>query len=44
MSYLWLIVWIIMGTPSVYAWNTWAVVLTVCMILDLLNTGRKVSD
>lgn len=40
MTVIWLIVWLIKGTPQVTAWgpwNSWGVSLFVCLAVDLLG-------
>ena len=34
---IWLIVWLVQGTPTVEPWNAWLVSLLVCIIIDLLD-------
>lgn len=40
MIFLWLVVWLLCGTPRVdfAPVNDWAIALTVCVVLALLNT------
>ena len=44
MTVIWLIVWLIKGTPDVASWgpwNGWGVALFVCLAIDLLGAlGR----
>lgn len=40
MTVIWLIVWLIKGTPGVAAWgpwNSWGVALFVCLAVDLIG-------
>jgi hypothetical protein len=40
MTVIWLIVWLIAGTPEVHAtgpWNNWGVALFVCLAIDLIG-------
>ena len=48
MTVIWLIVWLIAGTPQVLvfgAWNSWGVALGVCLAIDLMGaltaSGRR---
>ena len=48
MTLIWLIVWLIAGTPAVQSWgpwNNWGVALFVCLAIDLLGAlganGRR---
>lgn len=45
MTVIWLIVWLIQGTPDVAAWgtwNNWGIALFVCLALDLIGAlGRS---
>ncbi len=48
MTFIWLIVWLIAGTPQVLmfgAWNDWGVALGVCLAIDLVGaiaaSGRR---
>lgn len=41
MSFLWLLVWLLSGTPSLHLWNAWTFALGVCIILDVFGTGSK---
>jgi hypothetical protein len=48
MTVIWLIVWLINGTPDVASWgpwNPWGVALFVCLALDLIGAigsgGRR---
>jgi hypothetical protein len=47
MTVIWLIVWLVEGTPDVVAWgpwNSWGVALFVCLGLDLIAAiGRSGS-
>lgn len=38
MIFLWIIVWLIWGTPGLHMWNAWATSLIICAALYL--TGR----
>jgi hypothetical protein len=43
MTVIWLIVWLITGTPVVTAfggWNSWGVALVVCLAIDVLGILR----
>lgn len=40
MTFIWLIVWLIFGTPAVQSWgpwNNWGTALFVCLAIDLLG-------
>lgn len=39
---IWLIVWLLNGTPELYQWNNWAVALTICLVLEVFGGGSKV--
>ena len=39
MSVIWLIVWLLHGTPRLYEWNNWLVALIVCLAIDVLSGG-----
>jgi hypothetical protein len=45
MTVIWLIVWLIQGTPPVVSWgpwNGWGVALFVCLAIDLIGAlGRR---
>lgn len=43
MTFLWLLVWLLSSTPHVDfdPWNTWAVALAVCALIDLLGIFRR---
>jgi len=44
-SLIWLIVWIVQGTPNLEwfgAWNDWAVALLGCIVFDVFS-GRDVA-
>ncbi|MFC4071867.1 hypothetical protein [Actinoplanes subglobosus] len=45
MTVIWLIVWLVQGTPPVASWgpwNDWGVALFVCLALDLIGAlGRR---
>lgn len=47
MTVIWLIVWLIQGTPDVASWgpwNGWGVALFVCLAVDLIGAlGRSGS-
>jgi hypothetical protein len=50
MTVIWLIVWLIQGTPHVASWvpwNSWGVALFVCLAVDFLgalgSSGRRVA-
>jgi hypothetical protein len=47
MTVIWLIVWLVKGTPDIVAWgpwNSWGVALFVCLGLDLIGAiGRSGS-
>ena len=39
MTFLWLVVWLVTGTPEVDSWgpwNSWGIALFVCLAIDLL--------
>lgn len=41
MTFIWLIVWLIAGTPAVESWgpwNNWGTALFVCLAIDLLGS------
>ncbi|MFF5986521.1 hypothetical protein [Prauserella flavalba] len=41
MTVIWLIVWLIAGTPDVASWgpwNNWGVALFVCLAIDLIGS------
>jgi hypothetical protein len=43
MTVIWLIVWLIAGTPDVAAfgpWNNWGIAVAVCLAIDLLGVLR----
>ena len=44
MTFVWLVVWLIAGTPTVLSWgswNNWGIALFVCLAVDLLGVlGR----
>ena len=40
MTVIWLIVWLVQGTPDVLSWgpwNSWGVALFVCLAVDLIG-------
>ena len=39
MTVIWLIVWLIQGTPAPEMWNNWGIALAICLVLDVLGTG-----
>ncbi|GAA3394950.1 hypothetical protein [Cryptosporangium minutisporangium] len=44
MTVIWLIVWLILGTPAVLAWgtwNSWGIALFVCLAIDVLGVLRS---
>jgi hypothetical protein len=48
MTIIWLIVWLVQGTPDVASWgpwNSWGVALFVCLAVDLIGAlsrpGRR---
>jgi hypothetical protein len=45
MTVLWLIVWLVQGTPDVSSWgpwNSWGIALFICLALDLIGAlGRS---
>jgi hypothetical protein len=44
-SFVWLIVWLVQGTPNLEwfgSWNDWAVALLGCAIFDVFS-GREVG-
>ena len=46
-SLVWLIVWIIQGTPNLTwfgTWNDWAVALLGCIVFDFLGGRRCVAS
>lgn len=36
MTIIWLIVWIFHDCPTLYFWNSWAVSLAICLVIDTL--------
>jgi hypothetical protein len=43
MTVIWLVVWLLYGTPDVAAfgpWNSWGIALCVCFAIDVLATLR----
>jgi hypothetical protein len=40
---LWLIVWLVSGTPPLHEWNGWLISLIVCAVFDLGGSGRKLA-
>jgi len=47
MSVIWLIVWLIKGTPAVVfndGLNNWAVSLVVCIVVDILITIKDSKE
>lgn len=42
MTLIWLLVWLIEGTPYLHEWNAWLVSLIVCLLIDL--TGGKAAS
>jgi hypothetical protein len=43
MTFIWLIVWLLYGTPVLHLWNAWAVSIAICAALDLLGNGPRVT-
>jgi hypothetical protein len=43
MTFIWLIVWLIEGTPHVsfVAWNVWAVSLAICAGIDIFGYRER---
>lgn len=42
MTVIWLIVWLIKGTPELSQWNSWLIALAVCLAVDLVGAiGSK---
>jgi hypothetical protein len=41
MTILWLILWLVQGTPHVEPWNAWLIALCVCIAFDLLFFNRR---
>ena len=37
MTDIWLILWIVSGTPDVHEWNGWAVWLAISVVADFLG-------
>jgi hypothetical protein len=40
MTFIWLVVWLIAGTPAVASWgpwNNWGIALFVCLAIDLIG-------
>ena len=37
MTLFWLLVWMMSQNPLVNAWNTWAISLGVCIVIDFLG-------
>ncbi|GAA1205465.1 hypothetical protein [Prauserella alba] len=40
MTFIWLIVWLVAGTPEVASWgpwNNWGIALFVCLSIDLIG-------
>lgn len=47
MTLIWLVMWLIGGSPSVHLngdSNNWAVALLVCLAIDILTTIRRLGD
>jgi uncharacterized protein (DUF58 family) len=45
-SLVWLIVWLIQGTPNLEwfgSWNDWSVALLACIVFDVFS-GEKAAD
>ena len=40
MTFIWLLVWLFSDTPNLEMWNSWAVALAVCVIIDVLTGGK----
>lgn len=43
MTFLWLIFWLIEGTPALHPWNAWLVGLVVCVVIDVLGSHRVIG-
>lgn len=44
MTFIWLLVWLVQGTPDVdfhNTWNDWAVWLVVCLAVDIFGGSSK---
>jgi hypothetical protein len=44
MTVIWLIVWLVQGTPDVNSWgpwNNWGVALFVCLAIDLVGASGR---
>ena len=44
MTVLWLIFWLLDGTPDVVfsgQWNNWAIALVICLALDIFGGGSR---
>jgi len=37
MTVIWLIIWLINGTPVVQPWNNWFIALIVCIYIDIVR-------
>lgn len=41
MTFIWLIVWLIQGTPALHQWNAWLVSLLICLALDIFGGSNR---
>jgi hypothetical protein len=41
MTIIWLIVWLVSGTPPLHQWNAWLVSLIVVLVLDLTGGSSR---
>lgn len=44
MSFIWLIVWLLSGTPHLEHWNAWVVGIIVCGAIDVLGILENSRD
>lgn len=42
MTVIWLIVWLIEGTPELHQWNNWLVALLICLAVDVFGGSSQV--
>lgn len=40
MIFIWLIVWLISGTPPLHHWNAWVISLIVCAIISFYTISK----
>ncbi len=43
MTLIWLLVWLIKGTPALHEWNAWLVSLIIMLAFDFLGGGSKAN-